>query len=138
VNDPVFVVALNAAGKPTCQMAQLVAKKGAWWHIQHADGSVTRHNGGFIGRGPRAYTGRIPNSIGSRYETSMVAAYERAITDLVHAAWAVGYHQETSGAVERLSATARDMVFDLCEQMREMGKLEAVLDAACDDGVKKG
>lgn len=132
-HSPVFVVALDAAGKPTCQMAELVAVKGAWWHVKHADGSVTRHNGGAIGRGPRAYTGRISNAIGRRYERSMVAAYERAITDLIHDAWAIGYHKETGGGTERLAGVARDMLADLCEQMHDMGKLERVLDAACSD-----
>lgn len=127
---PVFVVALNAAGKPTCQMAERVALKGAWWHIKHADGSVTRHNGGLIGCGPRAYTGRIPNAIGSRYELTMLAAYERAVTDLVHSAWAIGYHRESGGGMERMSATARDVVFDLAEQMRDMGKLEHTIECA--------
>lgn len=50
--------------KPECVVAELDKKVGAWWHIRHKDGSVTKHNGGAFGKDdPAWFLGRWQETV---------------------------------------------------------------------------
>lgn len=46
-------------GRPVSIQAELVKRDGCWWHVRHADGSITTHNGGgFPKSDPAWFLGR--------------------------------------------------------------------------------
>lgn len=84
--DEVFLVRLDSERYPYCDRFVVDHVARTWWHIRHADGSLSAHNGGGIG----AWRGRMTNSLGRQLKPTESEAWadaaERAAMSLYRAA----------------------------------------------------
>lgn len=98
-----------------CISAELTARRGSWWYVTHADGSVTKHNGG------------------SPWRHTIPEAWFRAMRKMAWTFWQDGVAfalKEARPGIAARDANLERLFEDMWDCASACGELSGVINAA--------
>lgn len=99
----------------SCITATRIAVRGSWWHIRHKDGSISKHNGGYVDRQHRL----SESCVGKRWCLGIDEAYQSAILECCHGVW----HAARNSEKYEWTEVAQMVLADGCMTFREIGMI---------------